>query len=403
MVGFIAILLVFIFVTQHSTNVKVESFEHLDRSESNQDASQTEPKKSSVLSSIKTLNDILPDADQLQDNEIIDEAELLLSMNDQSQIDDGLLILMYMSEKNNSRASYLLAQLYEKGIRIEQDDERALSFYRQAALSGSEDANIYLFNYYLDADELSDEHLLLAHQWFMEAANVAKSPIAYYALAHMYGEGLGVDPDIEQAIKFYQKAADENFVLAYEKLGNLYLLESDDPKKISDALLLFQRAANEDIATAQYKLGYMYEEGLGVKQDYETAKFWYQRAANNNLVKAYVSLGMMYENGLGVDRDNTKAVEYYRTAAELGDVVGQNTLARLFERGLGVDKDLDRAVFWYSKAAEQNDGMAAYNLGRIFEEYESYQNLVNAKHWYKKAVEHNILEANKALERLGNE
>ena len=81
-VGFIAMLLVFIFVTQHSTNVKAESFEHLDRSKSNQDALQIEPKKSSELSSAKTLNDILPDAEQLQDNEIIDEAELLLSLND---------------------------------------------------------------------------------------------------------------------------------------------------------------------------------------------------------------------------------------------------------------------------------------------------------------------------------
>lgn len=349
---------------------------------------------------IENLDSILPNSRLLKDSEILDEAELLLSMNDAQQIQDGLIVLNIMAERNNSRANSLLAELYDKGIRVEKNQDLALKFYEKSALSGLENANIYLFNHYLDAEDMTVAHLQNALTWFTRASNAGNNPIADYALAHIYSQGLGVDVDMDKAIKFYQRAADENFVLSYEHLGNLYLLEENDPKKISEALLLFQRAANEDIPTAQYKLGYMYAEGLGVKQDYETARFWYQRAANHNLLEAHIALGLIYENGLSIDKDNALAYNHYRIAAEAGSITGQNSIARSFERGIGVEKDLERAIYWYSQAAEQKDGNAEYNLGRIFEEYKEVANIDVAKFWYEKAAESNISEAKKALSRL---
>lgn len=350
--------------------------------------------------SAKSLNDVLPNSGQLKDSEVLEEAELLLASNDAEQFNNGLLVLNELSARENSRASYILAQLYENGIRVPKDLDKALALYQKAALSGSEDANIYVFNHYLDNDNMDADHLKEALYWFMQAASYANNPIADYGLAHIYAKGLGVSVDEQKAVEYYQKAASENFVLAYEPLGDFYLQSSDDPKKISDALLLFQRAANEDIASAQYKLGYMYEAGLGAKQDYETARFWYKKASSNHFMKANIALGLMYANGFGIDKDNVQAYEFYRVAAEAGDPVAQSSIARAFERGLGVDQDLERAIFWYAEAAKQNDGYAEYNLGRIFEEYESVRNLDDAKAWYARAANSNISEAKNALNRL---
>ncbi|MBS7827784.1 SEL1-like repeat protein [Wohlfahrtiimonas chitiniclastica] len=335
----------------------------------------------------------------LSDDEWIDEAEVMLASNDPSEIARGLGILNRLAKDNQPRANELLAIMYDQGIRLPKDATKAFDHYERAALHGSENANIYLFNHYLDHPTPSDQHYQKARDWFIKATEFQRNPIADYGLAYMYEVGLGVPVDLNQALKYYQNAADENFPLAYERLGNLYLQENDRTR-ISEALLLFQRAANEDMPSAQYKLGYLYEEGLGTKQDYETAQFWYQKAANNQFPLAEVALGRLYEHGFGVEKDNRRAYDYYRSAAEAGNIEAQNCVARAFERGIGVDKDLERAIYWYGEAAQKNDSNAQYNLGRIFEEYPEVRNLDEAKAWYQKAVKANVTEAQTALERL---
>ncbi|GAA5096735.1 SEL1-like repeat protein [Wohlfahrtiimonas larvae] len=397
-VAFIGLVAFFIY----ATNISNDSTANHMRMLNSTDSEVEKPKEVLVKSTVNqlSLDSILPNSDQLKDSEILEEAELLLASGNDQDIKNALSILNIMSERDNARADYLLAQLYEHGIKVSQDMGKSLALYKQSAMNGFEDANIYLFNYYLDHDDMNAEHLKNALEWFVQAADHGHNPIAEYALAHMYTKGLGVAKNIDQAIVHYQNAADQNFILAYEPLGDYYLQYGDNSKKITDAFLLFQRAANEDFASAQYKLGHMYERGMGVKQDYETARFWYDKARHNQFIQANVALGLLYENGLGVSKDNMKAYEYYRNAAEAGNVDAQNSVARAFERGLGVDQDLERAIFWYKEAAKQKDSYAEYNLGRIFEEYESVRNLDEAEAWYKEAANANISEAKQALNRL---
>lgn len=362
--------------------------------------------KEDVVPNIKngerSIANILPNVEELNKNEIIDEAELLLASRNGQKISDGLFILDSLASENDPRANYLLGQLYEKGIRVKEDASKAFEHYKTAALNGSDDANIFMFNYYLDSELTTKEHYESALKWFDEASKIKRNPIAYYGLAYMYEIGLGVEADQVKAIEYYKESSQNNFILAHERLADLYL-STNDAKSIEAALFLFQRAANADIPSAQFKLGYMYEEGLGTRQDYETARFWYQKAANHDLSMAFVALGNLYAKGNGVAIDNEKAYDYYRTAAEQSNVIAQSAVARAFERGIGVDKSLDRAFFWYTKAAEQNDTIAQYNLGRILEEYEEIRNLTEAKKWYEIAEKAGFAEAKVALERLAKQ
>ena len=73
----------------------------------------------------------------------------------------------------------------------------------------------------------------------------AGDAIAQFNLGWMYDEGKGVEQDFKEAVKWYQKAADQG------------------------------------VADAQYKLGSRYYNGEGVPQDYVTAYAWYNIAAAN--------------------------------------------------------------------------------------------------------------------------
>jgi TPR repeat protein len=98
----------------------------------------------------------------------------------------------------------------------------------------------------------------------------------------MYRHGEGVQPDYEQALAWYRKAADQGW------------------------------------AQAQTELGFMYVTGLGVWQNYKEAFAWYRKAADQGVAAAQHSLGLLYEKGYGVLQDNEEAVAWYGKAAEQG-------------------------------------------------------------------------------------
>ena len=70
----------------------------------------------------------------------------------------------------------------------------------------------------------------------LRSAALAGNPGAEYELALRYAEGRGVPPNLEEAVHW------------------------------------FERAANHDLAPAQYRLGSLYEKGQGVKKDLEAAR-----------------------------------------------------------------------------------------------------------------------------------
>jgi TPR repeat protein len=98
----------------------------------------------------------------------------------------------------------------------------------------------------------------------------------------MYANGQGVNPDYNEAIKWYRKAAEQ---------GN---------------------------APAQFNLGVNYENGQGVNQDYNEAVKWYRKAAEQGNATAQSNLGVMYENGEGVEKDDDVAVDWYTKSAKAG-------------------------------------------------------------------------------------
>ena len=70
-----------------------------------------------------------------------------------------------------------------------------------------------------------------------------------------------------------------------------------------EAVKWFRKAAEQNYAEAQYILGVCYEQGEGVAKDQVEAVKWYRKAAEQNDAEAQYNLGICYERGDGVAED----------------------------------------------------------------------------------------------------
>lgn len=185
-----------------------------------------------------------------------------------------------------------------------------------------------------------------------------------YSLGRCYDKGLKVKQDYEQALYWYQKAAEQGH----------------------------DKAANN--------LGCMYLDGRGVEQDYEKAAWWLELSAQKNDTLAILNLGCMYEDGnLGGSQNYDKAFEYYQRADKLGCAPAAYELGHCFEVGVGTKANAKKAFSFYKKSADAGYGPAAYETGRRYLEGDGVKkDAALAKKYLEIAVNKGEL---KAAELLG--
>ncbi len=151
----------------------------------------------------------------------------------------------------------------------------------------------------------------------MSAAN--GNPSAEFAVAARFADGTGVNQNLEEAMRWYQRSASRGF------------------------------------AQSQYRVATLYERGLGVKQDIARAKIWYQRAAESGNVKAMHNLAVLSAGRTAKVPDYNAAAQWFKSASEYGLADSQFNLAVLHESGLGVTQDVQAAYFWFALAARNGD------------------------------------------------
>ena len=191
-----------------------------------------------------------------------------------------------------------------------------------------------------------------------------------------------------EAAKWFQMAADKEFVGAYTNLGRMHVYGLGVDKSYDEALKWFRKAADKGNPDGLNAVGYMYKNGYGVKQDHSEALKWYRMAAEQGNVKAITNIGLMYERGESVKQDEAEAVKWYLKAAEKGHARAQCNLGNCFANGRGVAKDYEKAVEWYQKAADQGLADAQTNLGYAYDHGNGVrQDYQKALEWYKKAAE----------------
>ena len=133
-------------------------------------------------------------------------------------------------------------------------------------------------------------------------------------------------------------------------------------KKYEQAIYWWQKAADAGNSAAQKNLAICYFNGYGVEKDVEKAIYWWQKAADAGNSAAQKNLAFCYLKGDGVEKNVEKAVYWWQKAADAGNSAAQFNLAICYLKGDGVEKDVEKAVYWWQKAADAGDSDAEYML-----------------------------------------
>ncbi len=227
---------------------------------------------------------------------------------------------------------------------ITQKDYKKAIKYGEKAYKRVQNSKIALYlgkGYFLIQDYQN------AFKYFKLAANNGES-LAMLTLGNMYGSGIGVTQDMNQAVFWYQQAIKLDNVQAMNYLGLIYRDGVNGvTKNPLEAIRLFNLAALKHDAKGYFNLGYMYQNGIGIKVDYNTAIGYYTQAANLGDVYAMDNLGMIYNKGMGVSIDNQKALKWYTLAAAKGDANAACNIGVIYFEGTnGVDKNYELAKSW---------------------------------------------------------
>jgi localization factor PodJL len=156
----------------------------------------------------------------------------------------------------------------------------------------------------------------------LRAAAMRGDPGAAYEIGLRFAEGRGIESNLDEAAKWYD------------------------------------RAARAGVVPAIFRLGTFYEKGLSVKRDVDIARRYYMQAAERGNAKAMHNLAVLDADGGGKGADYKSASQWFRKAADRGVADSQFNLGILYARGIGVEQNLAESYKWFSLAAAQGDADA---------------------------------------------
>lgn len=195
----------------------------------------------------------------------------------------------------------------------------------------------------------------------------------------------------QEAIKWYEKSAEQGYVFAQCYLGIYYNGGVVKPN-YQEAVKWLKKAAEQGCMLAQYLLGCSYEEGKGVEKDEKKAFKLFSKLAAQGFEAADARLALLYARKDDSTITPQQAQDCLRKAAEKGDARAQFYLGITQESP--IDEDPQEAFKWFSKAAEQGLAQAQYKLANYYADgIVVSKNPQEAAKWLKKAAGQGLADA----------
>ena len=126
--------------------------------------------------------------------------EAIQAFNDQNY-SAALVEFSYLSDEGNADASYYLGKMYDEGLGVTQDKEKALAYFKKSDAGYNTAATLALANAFLADDKIA-EYGELGVQYLKKAA-YAGSGEAFYLLGNVYAAGQIVPKDYTYAFGYY--------------------------------------------------------------------------------------------------------------------------------------------------------------------------------------------------------
>ena len=232
---------------------------------------------------------------------------------------------------NDPKLEYRMGYMFYQGIGTEQDTEKALEYLKKATVKGHTYAEWMIGKIYLERGEKED-----GINWLKKAAE--------------------------------HEAAQQESGCAQYYLGKMYLLGEDTERNIEEAVKWFEKASENGNQYAQYQLGKIYLTGINGNQNMKKALEWLKKSAEQNNQYAHYMLGKIYMNGVGVEKNLQEAVKWFEKSAEQENGYAQYYLGKIYLQA----GDMEKAGEWIGKAIGNRNEAAihlyvneATKLGKI--------------------------------------
>jgi len=105
-----------------------------------------------------------------------------------------------------------------------------------------------------------------------------EDPKAQGILAYFYQEGINVNVDYEESLKWYLESVKNGNTTAMINLGYLYGNGIGVEKDLTKAFELNLMAANSGDPSGMFNVGKKYEMGIGIAQDNAKANYWLKKS-----------------------------------------------------------------------------------------------------------------------------
>jgi TPR repeat protein len=286
---------------------------------------------------------------------------------------DAFPLASRAAEQGHLGSQMILASIYDLGLSVKQDFEKALYWYSKASQQGSLEADIEIAWLYIKGNAV-EKNISKGLSILQKIANMDNKDQKHQnaisssqsVLGKIFSEGLIVKKDIEKGLKWFIKSTENSdfntlfLGLNYER--GMHGLSKD----YKQAIKWYRKSAENNFPPGQYKLGQMYFKGYGVVKDYNKAFKWSRKAAYAGFNKAQAVLGEMYERGFGVEKDLIIAIDWYGKATEQGNLKGQSTLEQIYYEDNHSQETYQQVVYWTRKAAEEEFEYSQWLLGIMY-------------------------------------
>jgi len=245
-------------------------------------------------------------------------------------------LLRPLAQRGDGVAQLMLVGIYYAGWGVPPDYHLARDWKRQSARDASE----------ADATPVVARWRRLAE---------AGDPLGQMMLGSAYNNGLGVDLDEAEALRWIKRSAEQGNPRGEYALAMLYQAGDGTQPDMTMALEWYRRSAAQGDNWAEYNLGAAYQFGRGVKRSNATAADWYRKAAEHGNPSAAYDLAWLLQTGSGIQRNEAEAARWYAAGATGGDPLAMNNLALMYLKGQGgLPKDPARAYQLATLACEKS-------------------------------------------------
>ncbi|MGN0461801.1 MAG: tetratricopeptide repeat protein [Ruminococcus sp.] len=241
----------------------------------------------------------------------------------------GVSLLSKASDLGNDEASNRLGYMYQLGLCVPADTNKAIAYYKTAAENDF--------------------------------------PPSQYRLGSLLLDGLfGAPKDEKTAIDLFERAAQQGDYNAMQELGICAYEGKGMPVDKDRARMLFEICAKQGLPQSLYDFALMNYHGEGGPQNYKAAEYWYNKVieSENEVLTpdAKWNLAFMYSNDT---KEYEKAFPLWTEFANEGNPDAQYNLGLFYANGWAVLQDDNKAKYWMGEAAKQGHSQAIEAINYI--------------------------------------